>query len=180
MKKTILSLMIATFAIASVAQKKTTTSAIIAFDASTAIDPLPKAENKTVIAALDTETGTVQFEVAIKNFAFANPRIQEHFNNSTWMDSDRFPTATFSGAITNLKAVNFKKNGTYTADVEGDLMIHGVTQRVKTTAVITINNGAINTSSEFPVNLSDYNVSGPAIGAGKVSKEPKIIVSAVF
>ena len=49
-------------------QKKTTTSAIVGFDATTAIDALPKAENKTVIAAIDPSKGSVQFEAIIKNF----------------------------------------------------------------------------------------------------------------
>ena len=47
MKKTILSLLIASVSMMAFAQKKTSTSAIVAFDASTAIDNLPKAENKT-------------------------------------------------------------------------------------------------------------------------------------
>ena len=39
------------------AQKKTTTSAIINFDATTSLDALPKAENKTAVAAIDTKKG---------------------------------------------------------------------------------------------------------------------------
>ena len=74
MKKTILSLMIATVSMMALAQKKTSTSATVAFDASTAIDDLPKAENKTSIAAIDPSKNTVQFEAAIKNFAFSNPK----------------------------------------------------------------------------------------------------------
>ena len=61
MKKTVLILSFLTIAGAVFAQKKTTTSATVAFDASTAIDALPKAENKTVIAAVDTKTGAVAF-----------------------------------------------------------------------------------------------------------------------
>ena len=52
------------------AQAKKTTTATVSFDASTPADPVAKAENKTVIAAIDTKTGTVAFEAAVKNFAF--------------------------------------------------------------------------------------------------------------
>ena len=45
MKKTILSLLITMITLVSIAQKKTTTSAIISFDATTTLDALPKAEN---------------------------------------------------------------------------------------------------------------------------------------
>jgi hypothetical protein len=90
MKKIILSVMIATASLVAFAQKKTSTSATVAFDASTAVDDLPKAENKTAIAAIDPAKNTVQFEAAIKNFAFSNPKIQEHFNQKSWLNSDEF------------------------------------------------------------------------------------------
>jgi len=180
MKKTSLFLALVLSASALFAQKKTTTSATINFDATTSLDALPKAENKTAIAALDTKTGDVAFEVAIKNFAFSNPRIQDHFNNAGWMDSDQFPTANFKGKITNLSAVDFSKDGTYTADVEGNLTIHGVTNPVKTKAAIKVDGNKISSKSEFAIKLEDYKVNGSAISAGKVAKEPTISVSADF
>jgi len=160
------------------AQKKVTTSATIGFDATTTLDKLPKADNKTVIASLDTKKGTVAFEAVVKNFSFSNPMMQQHFNNATWMDSDKFPTSVFKGKITNLSAVNFKKDGSYTAEIEGDLTMHGVTKTIKTSASITVAGKTISTSTDFTVKLEDYGINGPAIGAGKVSKDPKITVTA--
>ena len=178
MKKTNLLFVLMLITVVAFGQKKTTTSAIIAFDASTAIDNLPKAENKTVIAAIDPAKGTVQFEATIKNFDFANPRIQDHFNQKGWMNSEEFPKATFNGIITNLSAVNFKKDGTYTATVAGDLTIHGQTQKINTDAVIVVVGNTIKASSSFSIKLADYGVDGPQVSAGKVSREPKITVSA--
>ena len=180
MKKIILSFLITTVTLSVFAQKKTTTSAIITFDATTVLDALPKAENKTVVAALDTKSGTIQFEVAIKNFVFANPRMQEHFNNKGWMDSDQFPASTFNGKITNLPGINFSKNGTYAADVEGDLSIRGVTQKISSKATIVVENDKLKCNTEFSINLDDYKISANQIIVGKVSKEPKITVTAEF
>jgi polyisoprenoid-binding protein YceI len=181
MKKTHLIIALLLTASAGFAQKKTTTSATVAFDATTALDAMPKAENKTVVAALDPKAGTIQFEATIKGFAFANPKMQEHFNSAGWMNSDEFPKATFSGTITNLADIKFKKPGTYTANVEGDLTIHGKTQKVNTTAAIVVaGKKKINTTTAFSVKLADYAVDGPAVGAGKVSAEPKITVKADF
>lgn len=178
MKKTILSFIIATISIAGFTQKKTSTSATIAFDASTAIDELPKAENKTAIAAIDPSKNTVQFEAAIKNFAFSNPKIQEHFNQKNWLNSDEFPKATFSGVITNPSAVNFKKDGSYTVNVEGDLTIKGKTQKVKTPATIVVSGNTVKANAAFNIKLADFGVEGQPITAGKVAGEPKITVSA--
>ena len=180
MKKTILSIALVLATGLLFAQKKTTTSAIINFDATTSLDKLPKADNKTVIASLDTKTGKLAFEVSIKNFAFGNPRIQEHFNSAGWMDSDQFPVATFKGDITNLSVVNFAKDGTYAVTVKGDLTMQGITKPVEAAAAITVSGKTINATSDFTVKLEDYGVNGGAIAAGKVSKEPKITVAAEF
>lgn len=180
MKKSILFLAFVSVLGASFAQKKTTTSAIISFDATTKLDALPKGDNKTVIASLDTKKGTIGFEAVIKSFSFANPKMQEHFNSSTWMDSDKFPKATFKGTITNLSSVKFSTDGTYTATVTGDLTIHGVTKPVTTTASVVVSGKTITTSSDLTIALADYGVAGPAIGAGKVSTDPKITIAAEF
>jgi polyisoprenoid-binding protein YceI len=178
MKKTVLFIALVTATGSIFAQKKTTTSGIVSFDATTSKDALPKADNKTVIAAIDTKKGTIAFEAIVKNFAFSNPKIQEHFNGASWMDSEKFPTATFKGNITNLGAVDFKKDGTYDAEVSGELTIHGVTKPVKTAGKIIVAGKAVSTSAEFSIKLEDYGVNGPAVGAGKVSSEPKITVTA--
>jgi polyisoprenoid-binding protein YceI len=181
MKKTILFLALVVAAGATFAQKKkVTTSATISFDATTKLDALPKGDNKTVVASLDTKTGAVAFESVVKSFSFANPKMQEHFNSSMWMDSDKFPSATFKGKITNLSAVKFTTDGTYSATVAGDLTLHGVTKPINTTAAVVVKGGVITTTSDFTIALADYGVNGAAIGAGKVSTDPKITVVAEF
>ena len=105
---------------------------------------------------------------------------QEHFNAAGWMNSDQFPTATFSGSITNLQAVNFAKDGTYAVTVKGELNMHGVAKPVEANGSIKVSGKTINASSDFSVKLEDYGVTGGAIAAGKVSKEPKISVTAEF
>ncbi len=180
MKKTILSVALIMATGLLFAQKKTTTSATVAFDATTEKDALPKAENKTVIASLDTKTGAIAFEAAIKSFTFSNPMIQDHFNGKGWMDSDQFATATFKGTIVSLKDVKFDKDGTYKVTVTGNLTIHGETKPVEAKGSITVAGKAVTATSNFDIKLEDYKVSGGAIAAGKVSKEPKITVVAVF
>ena len=178
MKKTILllSLVVATGSL--IAQKKTTTSATVAFDATTAIDALPKAENKTVIAAINTTTGAVAFEAAVKNFAFSNPMVQDHFNGANWFDSDKHPTFTYKGNIIDLSAVDFTKEGTYNVKTEGVLKVKGVEQKLQAPATIIVNGTSITASTDFSITLSDFGITGAPIDGGKVTKEPKITVSA--
>ena len=178
MKKFILILALVAVTGSVFAQKKTPTSATVAFDASTSIDALPKAENKTVIAALDPQTGSIAFEANVKNFAFSNPTIQEHFNGANWMNSDQFATFVFKGNLGN--GVDFSKDGVYSTIADGTLTVKGVAQNVKAPVTITVKGGAINATSNFSIKLADYGISGAPIDGGKVAKEPKVSVSADF
>ena len=178
MKRSFLILALVTITGSLFAQKKTTTSATVAFDASTSVDALPKAENKTVIAAVDTKTGAVAFEANVKNFAFANPTIQQHFNGDKWLDSDKFPNFTFKGNIADPASVDFTKDGSYNTTVNGTLTIKGVDQKVSAPATIVVKGGAVSATSNFSIKLADYGIAGAPIDGGKVAKEPKITVSA--
>jgi len=180
MKKTTFILALVFISSALFAQKKTTTSGTINFDATTSLDALPKAENKTVVAALDTKTGVIAFEAIVKSFSFANPMMQGHFNSDKWLDSDKFPTSTFKGKITNLAAINFKKDGTYPAEVTGDLTIHGITKPVTTTGSVVVSDKSIAATAGFGIKLEDYGITGKPIDAGKVTKEPKITIAVDF
>jgi len=180
MKKSLLVLTLVITAGSLFAQKKTTTSATVSFDASTSLDALPKADNKTSIGAIDTKTGAVAFESTVKNFTFANPMIQGHFNGDKWMNSDKYPTFTFKGNLSNPAAVDFAKDGSYTTDVEGDLTIRDKTQKIKAPATIIVKGGVISATSSFIIKLADYDITGTPIDGGKVSKQPKVTVSADF
>ncbi|MFM2137876.1 MAG: hypothetical protein RJA57_183, partial [Bacteroidota bacterium] len=163
-----------------IAQKKTTASAIVAFDATTPKDALPKAENRTVIGSIDTQTGAVAFEAAVKNFAFSNPKIQEHFNAPNWLNSDEFPKFTYSGMIEKANKVKWNKNGTYNVQVNGIITVKGISKPTKVEGTITVTDGKYKVAANFDIKLKDFNISGQAIEAGKVAQEPKISVTAEF
>ena len=178
MKKAILILSLVVTTSSLFAQKKITTSAIVSFDASTSLDNLPKADNKTVVAAIDTKTGAVLFEANVKNFAVANPMMQEHFNGQNWLNSDAHPTFTFKGNIVNPASIDFSKEGSYKTEVEGLLGIKGKEQKIKVPGTIVVKGENLLVSANFSIALADYGISGAPIDAGKVAKEPKITISA--
>jgi polyisoprenoid-binding protein YceI len=180
MKKTILSLSLLAITAVTMAQKVTTTSAVVSFDATTPKDALPKAENKTVIASFDKTTGALAFEAAVNNFAFTNPMIQDHFNGDKWMNSATFPKFTFSGKVDKMDKIKFDKNGTYDVEVSGDLIVKGISQKIAAPATVTVKDGAVSATSTFSIKLKDYGVTGQAIDAGKVAENPNITVSVQF
>jgi polyisoprenoid-binding protein YceI len=180
MKKSILFLAFIAAAGALFAQKKTTSSATVSFDATTPKDDLPKASNNTVIGSIDTKTGDVAFEAAVKNFSFSNPKMQQHFNGANWMNSDQFPKFSFTGKIDKLNKVKWSKDGTYKVKVDGNLMVKDITKKANVEGTITVAGGKITVAADFNFKLSDYNITGQPIDSGKVSKEPKVSVTAEF
>jgi polyisoprenoid-binding protein YceI len=180
MKKSILFLSFIAITGSAMAQKATTTSAVVIFDATTPKDALPKAENKAVIASFDKTTGAVAFEAAVNNFAFTNPMIQDHFNGEKWMNSAAFPKFSFVGKIDKLSKINFTKNGDYDVEVSGNITVKGISQPISVPATVTVKDGVITSKSNFTIKLKDFGIAGQAIDAGKVAEKPTVTVSAQF
>lgn len=136
-----------------------------------------EAETKQATSLLDASTGEIAFIVLIKSFEFDKALMQEHFNEN-YMHSDKFPKSTFSGKITNISAVNFAKNGTYTVEVEGKLTIHGVTKDVKEKGELTVDGNNIKINSRFTITLADYDIKNDKIQ--NISDKIDISVNAVL
>lgn len=177
MKKTSILFTLLFAGIAAMAQPKKTSSASVSFDASTPEDPVAVAVNKTVIAVLDTKTGTIGFEATVKNFAFENKRVEEHFNAARWLNSAEFPKFTFKGKITDLSKVNFAKDGSYKVNVTGDLTVKGVSNPLSTPATLVVKGGNISGAASFNVNLPSYKIMADG---KKVSKDARVTVNADF
>lgn len=75
---------------------------------------------------LDTaaQTGTVDVKMDMKSIDFGHEKLNEHAKSAEIFDTEKFPTATYTGKLTNFK------NGAPT-EVDGSLTLHGVTKPVK-------------------------------------------------
>lgn len=138
-----------------------------------------EAHNSQVNSALDSKTGDFVFKVLMKSFEFEKALMQEHFNEN-YVESDKYPNATFKGKVVNIDKIDFTKNGSYTADVEGDLTIHGITRPVKTAGTLEVRDGKVNAKSKFSILLADYSISIPAPVADNIAKEIEITVDVIL
>lgn len=177
MKKIIMSLAALLFlSISAQAQKYFTRAADIAFYSDAPTEKI-EAHNNTVTAILDTESGKVEFAALIKAFEFEKALMQEHFNEN-YMESSKFPKATFKGAFVDFDATELNSDGTYTANVKGDLSMHGVTNSVTSKVNLTVKNGIVSATTEFTVLVADYGIEIPAVVRENIAKEVKIVVAA--
>jgi polyisoprenoid-binding protein YceI len=161
------------------AQNHITRNGKVSFFSKTKIEDI-KANNNEVFSSLNTQTGALQYLVLIKSFQFKNAAMQQHFNDKEYMNSKEFPKSEFKGTITNLSTINFKKDGSYPATVEGDLTMHGVTNKVKTNGSITVKGGKITSTAVFNIKLVDYGIKVPTIVTAKIAETIEITANCSY
>lgn len=169
-------LLLSTFALQ--AQRYMTRNGHISFFSHTAIEDI-EANNYQTNSVIDTEKGELVFAVLMKGFQFEKALMQEHFNEK-YVESDKFPRASFKGKITNLDAIDFSKAGTYPAEVEGDLMIHGVTQAVKTAGTFEVKDGQLLAKATFEVAVADYDIRIPSVVQDNIAKVMEVHVDIAY
>jgi len=138
-----------------------------------------EAHNYQVASFLDVTKGTIAFEVLNKSFKFERALMEEHFNEN-YMESEKFPKATFKGQITNLKDINFSKDGVYNAIIEGDLTIHGVTKHITQKGTIEVTKGKIVAKSKFGIKPEDYKIEIPALVKDKIANPLDVTVDITY
>lgn len=170
MKKILISMICLVFSTVAFSQKMMTRSGEIKFDATVpgAMDPVV-GTSTTVSSIFDKATGDFVVQGMVKSFKFKSPLMEEHFNEN-YMESDKLPKTSFKGKVLNYDG----KTGTY--DVEGDLTIHGVTNKVKTKVTISNANGKLSIVGNFVVKLNDYKIDVPAMAKKTLAQTAKISI----
>jgi polyisoprenoid-binding protein YceI len=117
-----------------------------------------QANNTTSVSTINPATGEIVFSVPMQGFEFEKALMQKHFNSDKFLDTKTHPKAKLKGKIINIDKVDFSKDGTYDAHVEGELTIKGVTKPVHEMGKITITGGKVDASSKFNITLADYGI----------------------
>jgi polyisoprenoid-binding protein YceI len=137
------------------------------------------ADNNQVMSVLNIQSGELLFTVLMKGFHFEKALMEEHFHEN-YVESEKFPKASFKGAVAEISKVNFGVDGSYNITVAGDLTIHGVTQKVSTNGKIVISGGKITASSKFIIKLADYKVLIPKLVKENISETLEISVQCLY
>ena len=150
----------------------------ITFHAGSSLEDID-ATNNEVASAFNAKTGELAFTVLVKSFHFRRTLMEEHFNE-VYMQSNKFPRATFSGKVVNVATLNLTKDGDYPVNVEGDLSIHGVTKKISIPGTIGVNQGKISSKTKFRVLVADYDISIPSVVADKFAKDVEVNVECLY
>ncbi len=122
-------------------------------------------------------TGDIAFSIPIKSLTFEKSLMQEHFNEN-YMESDKYPNATFKGKIQD--KIDVSKNGVYPVTATGVLDVHGIKQNRTIPGKMTVNNGGVSLMADFKVQCKDHQIDIPQIVFKKIAETIQVKVAATY
>jgi disulfide oxidoreductase YuzD len=135
-----------------------------------------EAHNQQAVSVLDVGTGEVVASMLMRSFNFKKALMEEHFNEN-YVESHKYPKATFKGKVSNITELDLSKNGKYTLDISGEITLHGVTKPLMVQAEAMVNNGSIQAKAVFPLTVKDFNIKIPRLVVDNIAEVVEVSVS---
>lgn len=124
--------------------------------------------------AVNLATDSFVFRVGIRSFEFENDLMQEHFNEQ-FMESDKYPTASYRGKIT-VRPATFDNNTNTMITTHGIMNIHGVPREREIQVNVTGQDSLFFFNSKFRVAVADHNIKIPSLLGMKIADTVDVTV----
>jgi polyisoprenoid-binding protein YceI len=157
------------------AQKFVSERSVITFFSSATLEDIT-AKNEKATSIINLTSSEIAFSVPIKSFQFEKQLMQQHFNER-YMESDKFPKATFAGKIEG-----FPTGSTSAQQVKasGKLTIHGVVRDVTIPGTIEATASGIVIKTKFLVKLADYKIQIPKLLWQNIAEQVEVTIEFVY
>lgn len=154
------------------AQKYSSKTGKLTFEASVPLFDDIYAQDDTNLVILNADTGEMASVSVVKNFHFKTKLMEEHFNES-YAESAKFPKTTFKGKIIGFdKSKLTASPQKYT--VQGTLNFHGVDKAISSTASMYAKDGKIYMQGSFVAKPADYKVTIPKVVTKKIAENVNV------
>ena len=137
-----------------------------------------KAKSSKVRGAIDVSARTFLFAIRVNTFQGFNSGLQQEHFTENFLETDRFPEATFRGKF--VEEVDLNKDGKYDVRAKGILNLHGIKQERIIKGTIEVKNQTIHVHSNFSVLLEDHNIKIPRVLYQKISPEIEVNIDALL
>lgn len=172
MKKIIVLLFLFAGIVSVSAQKYITKTGSLKFQASVESFEEVAAENKNTSAVLESSTGEIAVLTLMKGFRFKIALMEEHFNEN-YVESDKFPKATFKGKVEDFDASTLSATAKI-FKISGDLTLHGKTKKISTNAKVLKSGDKITVTGNFDAKPEDFDIEIPKLVSKKVADKVNI------
>lgn len=129
------------------------------------------ATNTVAKPVFSVGNGVFVAQVQHSAFVFKSAFMQEHYNEN-YMESEKFPFATFKGKIK--ETIDYTKDGVNNVTMEGTLDMHGVSLPRTITGTITVKGGSITMDSKFDVKVADHKIKVPSLYVEKIAENIQV------
>lgn len=172
MKKIAILVLVVLCSFTPIQEKKITKTGTITFEASVPSFEEVKGKNSAVTCVLNTTNGEIAALALMKGFRFKVALMEEHFNEN-YMESSKYPKATFKGKLENFDVPKLTAT-TKEFTLKGKLELHGKSKDIVTIAKVKKIGTDIEVKTNFPVNVSDFDIEIPSVVSKKVAKKVTI------
>lgn len=128
---------------------------------------LIKAQSNKTTGVLDCAAKNVAFSIDVDSFDGFNSGLQKEHFKENYMETEKYPKATFKGKI--IEDLDFSKNGVYNVRAKGIFNIHGTEKEKIVKVKITVKNKEIAVEASFEVPLEDHNIKIPKVVNQKIA-----------
>ena len=144
----------------------------VTFEASVPAFEEVKAVNSGTTFVMNPASGEVAGLALMKGFRFKVALMEEHFNEN-YIESDKYPKATFKGKVQNFNAKDLSATAKdYT--ITGKLELHGKSKDISIPAKIRKTDAGIEVVANFTVNADDFAIEIPSVVKSKVSNKVSV------
>jgi hypothetical protein len=132
------------------------------------------AKNTRASSIINLSNREMVVRIPVSQFQFKNKLMQQHFNEN-YMESEKFPYATFKGKIK--EEIDLSKAGIYSVSASGILNIHGIDQNRKLVGKLTVSENSLLLETTFEVLLSDHKIDIPKLVFKKIAEKINVIAN---
>mgnify|MGYP006284158707 CR=1 FL=1 len=135
-----------------------------------------KAESSKLKGIVDLDKLKFAFKIQVISFEGFNSALQKDHFNEHYLETDKYPEATFTGII--ILDETCSSDCTTSGIFKGKFSIHNESKIEAIPVSFKIKDNSIFISSQFSVLLSDYNIKIPRIVQSKISPEIDVAIEA--
>jgi hypothetical protein len=165
------------FPVASFAQLYKTVQGNVKFTSNAPLE-LIQAQSAKITGLLKISDRSFAFSIPMASFEGFNSSLQRTHFNENYVESSKYPNATFEGKI--IEDIDFRVPGKYEIRGKGKFNIHGVEQLRIIKCHIIIQEDKITITSKFSVMLADHNIKIPSVVSKKITEEIEVEINTIL
>jgi polyisoprenoid-binding protein YceI len=100
--------------------------------------------------------------------------MEEHFNEN-YIESSKYPKATFKGTIQDFDASKASEKREYL--IKGTFNLHGVDKNMEVPAIFSVNGEVAMLNAQFVLRPEEFNIKIPSIVSNKIAEDVNVSVT---